>query len=325
MILVRDITMPCYSPLEGYRGRMRSRSGKRPIVFSAAEGFVDMPVSVPCGQCFGCRLESARQWAMRIMHEASLHEENSFITLTYSDEHLPLRGGLATLDRGPLDDNGRPITEKGAFSLFMKRLRKRTGANIRYYHCGEYGTENGRPHYHAILFGIDFGDDRYLWRISERGGHRIYRSPTLEGCWPYGQSDIGAVTFESASYVARYVMDKDKCDDGFYEEVNPETGEVVKLEPPYATMSRRPGIGLGWFEKFKDETYRDDTVVVRGREMKPPKYYDKKMEELDEELVSEVKADRAKHRNLEEESRERLAVREKVARARVDLYKKRSV
>lgn len=282
-------------------------------MFSAAEGFIDMPVEVPCGQCFGCRLENARQWAMRIMHEASLHEANSFVTLTYADEHLPLCGGLATLDRQ-------------AFPLFMKRLRKRTGMPIRYYHCGEYGKSTGRPHYHAILFGIDFISDRYLWRISERGGHRIYRSPTLEGCWQLGQSDIGAVTFESASYVARYVMDKNKGnDDGFYEELNPETGEFVYLEPPYATMSRRPGIGLGWFEKFKDETYRDDSVVVRGREMKPPKYYDKKMEEVDEQIIAMVKADREKNRRRGDETRERLGVREKVARARVETFKKRSM
>jgi len=81
--------MPCYYPIKGYKSKKREPSGKRKIVFYAHQGLVDMPVTIPCGRCVGCRLERSRQWAMRCMHEASLHEENIFITLTYNPENLP--------------------------------------------------------------------------------------------------------------------------------------------------------------------------------------------------------------------------------------------
>ena len=82
--------MPCYSPLKGYRSRKTNpETGKRGIVFKQEQGFIDLPVELPCGQCIGCRLEKQRQWAIRIVHEALLWDENMFITLTYNDENLP--------------------------------------------------------------------------------------------------------------------------------------------------------------------------------------------------------------------------------------------
>ncbi len=302
--------MPCYSPLEGFRGRMRSASGKRPIVFSAAEGYVDMPVKVPCGQCVGCRLERSRQWAIRIMHEASLSEENCFVTLTYDDKHLP-RGG--SLDVGP----------KGAFTKFMKRLRRRfDGKRVRYFHCGEYGDRNGRPHYHACLFGLDFGDDRYLYKMSK--GHRLFRSPSLEKCWTLGQSDIGSLTFESAAYVARYVMKKvnGAGASAHYERIDASSGELFELAPEYATMSRRPGIGSDWIDKFGEETYRDDTVVMRGRAMRPPKFYDAKYELVDAGAVEAAKVKRQGARCRADESAARLVTREACAKARLLLQER---
>ena len=115
--------MPCYSPIKGYRSKVLSPNGKRTIVFKPNLGFVDLPVLVPCGQCCGCRLERSRQWAIRCTHEASLHENNCFITLTFNDDNLP-------------SDKSLDVRH---FQLFMKRLRKQFGSNIRYYHCGEYG------------------------------------------------------------------------------------------------------------------------------------------------------------------------------------------
>ena len=131
--------MPCYTPLKGWRSQERTESGKRAITFRLREGYADMPVDVPCGQCIGCRLERSRQWAVRCMHEASLYENNCFITLTYNEDHIPSDGSL----------------KKDHFQKFMKRLRKKFGAGIRFFHCGEYGAELSRPHYHAILFNFD--------------------------------------------------------------------------------------------------------------------------------------------------------------------------
>ena len=143
--------MTCYHPLTAYWAI--SKNGDRSITFdinkSCGSGAV---IKLPCGQCVGCRLERSRQWAVRCMHEASLYKRNCFITLTYSNEYLPPNMSLVKSD----------------FQKFMKRLRKRCGSSVRYYYCGEYGENFGRPHYHAILFGFDFKDKVY-WRQNTNG------------------------------------------------------------------------------------------------------------------------------------------------------------
>ena len=297
--------MACFRPVKGYRGRRVGPSGKRPIVFNVRDGFMDLEASVPCGKCVGCRVDQAREWTVRIMHEASLHEENSFITLTYSDEHLPDYGSLRKAD----------------FKNFMKRLRWRLEPRkIRFYHCGEYGPETFRPHYHAILFGVDFHEDRVLWRETKKGP--IWRSPLLERVWDLGHSEIGPVTGKSAAYVARYVVEKVDRRQNWHSVVDDATGEVIELESEYATMSRRPGIGHDWLGRYSGETYRDDSVVVDGREQRPPKYYDRKMEEIDSDLMARVRAERQRGRNVGEESPERMYVREQCTKARMALRKR---
>lgn len=149
------------------------------------------PLEVPCYWCVGCRMSRAQDWATRIKHEASLHEANSFLTLTYSDDWLP--------------DN-YSVSVK-ALQDFMKRLRKSLEPKkIRFFACGEYGEKNLRPHYHLIIFGHDF-PDRTLWRKTG-SGYLTYRSASLEKVWPFGHCEIGTVTTESAGYVARYVLKK---------------------------------------------------------------------------------------------------------------------
>jgi len=290
--------VPCYHPIDGFRGADGS------LVFSRSKG-TGLPMRVPCGRCIGCRLERSRQWAVRCMHEASLHDQNSFVTLTYDDDHLPPGASLRKAD----------------FQKFMKRLRKRVG-RVRFFHCGEYGEELLRPHYHALLFGYDFGD-KTLW--AERGGNPTFRSVELESLWPVGHSEIGAVTFESAAYVARYCLKKvsGKLAAAHYERVDVESGELFQAEPEYATMSRRPGIGRGWIEKFSSDVYPSDELVIRGHASKPPRYYDTFFAEQDPEGFSRIKLDRARGRNHSDETSERLSVREVCTSARVALYGRR--
>lgn len=270
------------------------------------------PVTVPCGQCFGCRLERSRQWAVRCLHEASQHEKNSFLTLTYSDKFLPENGTLV------LDD----------WQRFAKRARKEMGP-FRFFHCGEYGDENGRPHYHALIFGHDFRGDRQSW--DGKNGNEYWRSPTLEKLWPLGQSVIGKVTLQSAAYVARYVMKKKtgKLAENHYERVNTATGEVIQLKPEYITMSRGGrggggGIGKGWIEKFASDIYPADFVVVDGVKSRPPKFYDNHWAENHEEAMEELKKKRIQEGKKNEWNRtpERLAVRERVARAKGQFMKR---
>ena len=251
--------MPCYHPITGYRAQERNeKTGKYSVVFNPKQGYIDMPITVPCGQCIGCRLERSRQWAIRCMHEASLHEKNCFITLTYDDDHLP-------------EDRSLNVKE---FQDFMKRFRKKVGVPLRYYHCGEYGDKFGRPHYHACIFGYDFPDRKYLKKLPS--GHAIFKSEILSKLWKKGYASVGDVTFDSAAYVARYITKKvtGKDAEDHYWFCDEETGESWPISPEYTTMSRRPGIAADWFKKYISDVYPSDTVIVKEKAVRPPKFYD---------------------------------------------------
>jgi len=293
--------VPCYHPIGAWQ-----RGKGAPLSFHEPVG---VHLQVPCGQCIGCRLERSRQWAVRIMHEASLHDDNCFLTLTYSDANLPSDGSLRVRD----------------FQLFAKRLRKRAGS-FRFFHCGEYGEESSRPHYHACMFGIDFPDKRIY---SESLGNKLYESEFLDEVWGLGAVRIGSLTFESAAYVARYVLKKVTGDaaEEHYKRVDLVTGAEYSLQPEYVTMSRRPGIGREWFERFGNEVYPSDNVIARGFPSKPPRYYDSLLEAVAPDVLESVKDSRlqAAERRSWDSTPKRLKVRERVAKARVGLYARKGV
>lgn len=228
-----------------------------------------------------------------------MHTHNCFITLTYDDEQLPKHGSLHYRD----------------FQLFLKRLRKHTGASgLRFYMCGEYGSNFGRPHYHACIFGHDF-EDRYYWRTTS-GGSKSYRSPTLEKLWTQGNSEIGTVTFESAAYIARYCVQK-------------ITGPMAKwaygpCTPEFNQMSRGQGIGKSWLEKYLPDVYPNDYVIARGAKSKPPKYYDKHLAKIDPILLGQIKESREIDgtSRRDDNTQERLKAKETVAKAKSKLLKR---
>lgn len=269
-------------------------------------GDVVSELQLPCGQCIGCRLERSRQWAIRCVHEASLHDRSCFVTLTYDDAHLPSDCGLRLRD----------------FQLFMKRLRKKFGP-CRFFHCGEYGDVNFRPHYHAILFGVDFNDKI---QIKGSGDFGLYFSQCLADLWGHGLCSVGPVSFESAAYVARYSLKKISGPgaDEHYTRIDTETGEIVRVASEYVTMSRRPGIAADWFRKYSSDVYPSDEVISRGRSMRPPRFYDKLLERVDPLLLEDLKFQRevAARESVLECWPDRLAVREAVARAKLGLSKR---
>lgn len=188
------------------------------------------------------------------MHEAELHDANSFVTLTYAPDQLPYKPGAIA-----------PTIVKRDHQLFLKRLRKLIHPiKIRYMGCGEYGENTERPHYHDIIFGYDF-PDRELH--DNRGSNPLYTSELLSRAWPHGLSVIGDVTFESAAYVASYTVKKLNGPDGkraYYEQGR---------EPPCGFMSLKPGIGRGWIEKNVKDVMCHDAVIVRGHKQRPPRAY----------------------------------------------------
>lgn len=289
--------MPCYSPLTGWQ----TVGGE--VVF-AERGNLLRELTLPCGQCIGCRLERSRRWAVRIMHEAQCWPSNCFLTLTYRDEAVPSHGSLVYRH----------------FQLFMKRLRKARGSRIRFFMCGEYGETTQRPHYHACLFGCDFSD---AVDYSVRDGIRLRTSRELERLWGHGFCTVGDLTFESAAYVGRYCVKKvtGRAAEDHYTRLVPETGELVSIEPEFARMSLRPGIGATWLEKFMSDVYNHDYVIVNGRKHRPPKYYDKHLAFVDPDRLEQLQHERTLNSQqfAGEHSRERLAVRENVAKARMSL------
>lgn len=289
--------MPCYHPMPAWVSQKVNENGKRGVTFKLADGFVDKPLSLPCGSCVGCRLEYAREWALRCVHESKLWDNNAFVTFTYKDEELPKNGSL--------------VPER--FVRFMKRLRKALPNKVRYFHCGEYGEITGRPHHHALLFNIDI-PERVFYKMG-KDGSRLYSSRWLDELWGHGACFFGAVTFESAGYVARYSMKKLRGLEGlaYY-------GDRV---PPYLTMSRRPGIGYEWAMRFMSDWYRDDTVVVNGCESKPPRYYDDLLQKFDPDKFRRIKADRVRAAlESPDNTGRRLVVREAVKQAAISQFQR---
>lgn len=300
--------MACFKPLQAFQTIKKNNLGKSDIVFGQPRDKVRYKeIQLPCGQCVGCRIERSRQWAIRCVHESQMHQENSFITLTFNDEHLKQRKQPKSLD----------VRD---FQLFMKRLRKMfPNRNIRYYHCGEYGEQFGRPHYHACLFGFDF-PDKVLFKDSN--GIKLYTSKLLQELWPFGFSTIGDVTFESAAYVARYIMKKHLGKDAWlhYAEIDWNSGEILgQRKPEYTTMSRRPGIGKPWLDKYLADVYPDDFVVVKDKKHRPPRYYDSLYEiqyPSDFTAIKEARVIKAK-KHADNNTPERLKVREKCQLAKL--------
>lgn len=263
--------MSCFKPLTGWYSKYKNPSGKRSIVFNSREALDPYhSLSIPCGQCIGCRLEKSRQWAIRCSLESQLYQNSYFLTLTYDDEHLPKSGSLVPDD----------------LQKFLKRLRRYVEYHgsykkIRFFACGEYGDNFLRPHYHAIIFNLDISD---LKRFSTSfSGDIYYTSETINQIWKNGYVIIGEVTFESCAYVARYVTKKmtGSQADFYYEGRQPE----------FVRMSRRPGIGSAWLDQYKSDVYPHDYIVIRdGIKVKPPKYFDKLFESIAPDEMSMIKS-----------------------------------
>lgn len=242
-------------------------------------------MEIPCGGCIGCRLDRAAEWQTRLYHESMQHNLKAFITCTYAPEHLPENGTLV----------------KKHFQDFLKRLRNTVRPiKIRFFACGEYGEKLTRPHYHAIIFGYDFTDKKHY---KTHRGNKLYTSETLTKLWGMGHCITGAVTPDSCGYVSRYIMKKvrgQKAETHYHVGVNTQTGEMISVLPEYIHMSLKPGIGASYYEQNKRQLHAQDSVVVKGKLRKVPKYYDRQTEKEDPELLEwlkHIRAEQAKTRS----------------------------
>jgi len=261
--------MTCTSPIRGWK---KLEGGG--MTTSLNKGYADQPMTVPCGQCITCRLERTRTWAIRCMHEAALHEQNIFTTITYDEEHLPYGETLVRSD----------------LQKFIKRLRKKV-PNLRIFYCGEYGDTTDRPHYHALLFNYRPNDAE---KMAERNGKDIFRSDKLDKTWGMGHINFGNVEFQSAAYVAGYVTKKITGPDQeeHYQWIDDATGQIIDRTPPFQGSSKNPAIGHDWLVRWMEDVYSKDQIIIEGKAMRPPRYYDKMCEKYRPDLWRQVKIKR---------------------------------
>lgn len=293
--------MPCFKPLTAWRSLEKTSKGKNKIVFRKSE--TGRTIQLPCGQCIGCRLEHSLLWAIRCTHEADTHDQNSFITLTYSPEKLPSDGSLVTWH----------ITD------FLKRLRKSIQPKkIKYFMCGEYGEKFKRPHYHICLFGHDWPDKEIH---EEREGILLYTSDTLEKLWSQGFTTTGELNFSTAAYTARYILKKvsGQQREQHYYRTCEHTGNLVQIEPEYIRMSN--GIGKNWLAKYSTDVWPSDYLIHKNKKFKVPRYYDKQL--LDEALdYFKIQRREEARKHMENNTPERLLVREKIQQLRYKQLKR---
>nr|QJB21093.1 MAG: replication initiator protein [Microvirus sp.] len=291
--------MPCYHPIHAWK----TPSGG--ITLKIEKGIPDTFLELPCRKCIGCRLDIARQWAIRCVHESQMHRENCFLTLTYNPDHLPNGGTLVKKD----------------LQLFLKRLRdllfrqnEKKPIRFRYYAVGEYGAKGDRPHYHLLIFGFNFPDRRLFY---QDGASALYTSTILQNLWPFGYVTIGDLNFDTACYCARYVQKK-------YIGDNPDDHYQGRI-PEFAIMSKQNGgIGINWFRKYQNDLYNHDHCVMDSRFIsRPPAFYDRELKKIDPEkfaLLQEKRRQKAK--DNPDNTPERRAVLKEIQRKKQEEKKR---
>lgn len=295
--------MSCYHPLKGYLVGI-TESGKRDLlvrsyqtdhveligsiwedsynsdfVSKRAKRVVRDFVPIPCGKCIGCRLDHSRQWAVRLMLELEYSCSGYFVTLTYDDDNI-------RLVHDNVNGHLHGTLLKRDLQLFMKRLRKKFGNGIRFYASGEYGSATFRPHYHLALFNLP--ELNLIFFKKSPLGQFYYLSPDISECWNLGHVLVGELNFNSSSYISRYVTKKL---DGELDIYSP-----LGIVPPFSLMSRKPGIARQYYDDHYSDIYDTDTIYLStpkgGRKLKPPRYFDKLLENDDPVLFNSVRENR---------------------------------
>lgn len=257
-------------------------------------------------------MEYAEMWAIRCQHEASTWSSNLFLTLTYAEDSLAWHRSLVA------DDLQR----------FLKRLRKGLDGEevspdgsgrrpIRYFACGEYGSKTSRPHFHLLLFNLRLPD----W--SPRSGRA--EADSLSELWPDGMHSVSAFTAGRARYVAGYAAKKVRgriARERAYGVYHPETGEYFERRPEFVLMSRRPGIGHFWYERFHGDLQRGYVVERGGVRKRLPRFYREKLLRSPDFAMADEERRDAYIRSVDpaEDSPERNLVRERVHKARIGAH-----
>lgn len=262
-------------------------------------------IEIPCGHCIQCRLDYSKTWAIRCCHEASMYEQNYFVTLTIDDEHLVY------------GKTGNPTLDKDMFTQFIKSLRQKFArlghVGVRFFGCGEYGSGDGsrglNPHYHVILFNcplndlsLDFVcDDGSIVRKKSSSGEPLYFSQFIKDLWPYGFITVEDANYRTEAYVSRYILKKQGTSESLVFDKN------LNVIPPFLRMSNRPAIGSKFFEDNEQFLIDDPMLIIPRQGKEPlvsglPRFYKKKIQdnhpELYDDMLAKAKSNTLKARSL---------------------------
>lgn len=328
--------MPCYNPLIRIETQQKiiKKNGEltnKAIIINETE-FINtlknkIPKEyiqkIPCGQCIGCRLEYSRQWANRITLETKKYkpEESWFLTLTYNDENVPIK----TVKNEKTGEIIQGCTlNKKDLQNFLKKLRRHyeyhyNHTKIRFYAAGEYGEKTKRPHYHLCIFNMPIFTENKKYKINEMG-QTIWTNEEIEKIWGKGFITLGKITWDTASYTAKYMLKKQKGPDAkwFY--------KSQAKEPEFTLMSRKPGIAKEYYDKNKEKIYENDEIIIpkrdRSLKIKPPKYYDRLYDIENHDMMEEIKLNR--RINAEEKEKTKLSKTTKSEQELREIEKRRT-
>ena len=224
-------------------------------------------LNLPCRKCLGCKLDYARSWTDRMLLEYQDTKKAVFVTLTYNDDSLPV------------SDTGFMTLHKPDVQLFMKRLRRELEPlKIRFFLAGEYGGSTHRPHYHAILFGVDMSNfpDAYVLKY-DKIGLPVYTSPALARIWSHGFVSLAPASYNTFAYVSRYMLKKQgpksyqmRCswEDYSYNGLIDRPLELAV--PEFNLMSRMPGIGMKYLESLDIDPTEEYNICVNTGKLRDP-------------------------------------------------------
>lgn len=303
--------MPCYHPLiraesptqleknkskAGYHKKFWVYNADNYEMYETMKKMGNYMMMIPCDKCIGCKLDYSREWANRGYLESKLWTNNWFLTLTYDETNLYIPDEIEDDDGFTYCREDAEIDWKGCLvpkeaKKFMHDLRqhmerKYKNVGIRFMECGEYGDKGERPHYHFILYNLDLPlEDLYNPVI--KNNEVYYQSHTIDKLWKKGIYNITEVSWNTIAYVARYITKKinGNQSSGMYA----EKGQIKE----FFNVSRMPGIGQGYFEKYWKDIYKNDEIIVKNRngviKSKPPAYFDRLLEKKDPKLYKEIR------------------------------------
>ena len=234
---------------------------------------------VPCGKCLLCKIHKRKEWSLRMLHELSYYDDSIFITLTYNDDHLPENNSLV----------------KNDLVKFFKRLRRDLSRSekprsIKYFACGEYGSEEftERPHYHAIIFGLSLS---------------VYDKQLISSNWSYGFVSFGIAEADSIRYVAQYIDKK------YYGDMEVEKYTNTGRIPVFKLSSL--GMGKRYCEEHREQLTQLKHITLNGVKHSIPRYYLDKLGLPREEM----------HQNAEEAEKDVVEYHTGVRTTRDDWYR----